>query len=66
MEIVATSDADSGWAVKGLPTQEFPTVTIPSAVSFKATSGLDAPRVGKTGMGKSGGQGWVGDGAIAE
>jgi hypothetical protein len=39
MEIVAASDADSGWAVKDTPTQAFPMATEPSAVSFTMADG---------------------------
>jgi len=49
MEINASSDADSGWAVKDLPSQPFPTATGPSAVSFTAIDGLDTQRVSKVG-----------------
>lgn len=61
MEIVAASDADSGWAVKTSPVQPFPTSTVPSTVSgvsFKSMSNLEAPGSTKGGL-QSGGQGWV-------
>lgn len=41
MEIVAASDTDSGWAVKDIPVQPFPTATGPSAVSITAAGGID-------------------------
>jgi len=57
MEIVAASDADSGWAVKAAPTPEFPTSTVPSSVpslvSFKP-SNLDVPGMAKGGLQLSG------------
>jgi len=49
MEIIAASDVDSGWAVKDLPSQPFPTATGPSAVSFAVMDGLDTQRISKTG-----------------
>lgn len=57
MEIVAASDADSGWAVKAAPTPAFPTSTVPSSVpsmvSFKP-SNLDVPGMTKGGLQLSG------------
>jgi hypothetical protein len=54
MEIVAASDVDSGWAIKAPPAPAFPTTTVPStvpsAVSFKAMSDLDTPRLVKGGL----------------
>ncbi|TAQ88603.1 hypothetical protein B7494_g3069 [Chlorociboria aeruginascens] len=44
MEIVATSDFDSGWAVKALPIQTFPTTTGPSAVNLMAIDGLETQK----------------------
>jgi hypothetical protein len=58
MEIIAASDADSGWAVKDLPSQPFPTATGPSAVSFTAVDGLDTPKVGI--QGQAGAGSWTG------
>jgi hypothetical protein len=61
MEIMAASDADSGWAVKDLPPQPFPTATGPSAVSFTAMDGLDSQRVSKAGaQGQTGAGSWTG------
>jgi len=45
MEIVAASDTDSGWAVKDIPIQPFPTATGPTAVSFTATDEKDTQRL---------------------
>jgi len=54
MEIVAASDADSGWAVKVAPTPAFPTSTVPtsvpSVVSLKSMSNLDVPEISKGGL----------------
>jgi hypothetical protein len=44
MEIVAASDTDSGWAVKDIPIQPFPTATGPTAVSFTVTDEKDTQR----------------------
>lgn len=61
MEIIAASDADSGWAVKDLPSQPFPTATGPSAVSFTAMDGLDTQKVPKIGIqGQAGAGSWTG------
>ncbi len=61
MEIIAASDADSGWAVKDLPSQPFPTATGPSAVSFTAMDGLDTQRASKVGIQAQTGAGsWTG------
>ena len=61
MEIIAASDADSGWAVKDLPSQPFPTATGPSVVSFTAMDGLDTQRVSKAGPhGQAGAGSWTG------
>jgi len=61
MEIIAASDADSGWAVKDLPSQPFPTGTGPSVVSFTAMDGLDTQRVSKAGPhGQAGAGSWTG------
>jgi len=48
MEIVAANDADSGWAVKDMPTQPFATAA-PPAVSFVAMDELDAYKLSKVG-----------------
>jgi len=68
MEIVAASDADSGWAVKIPPPQTFPTSTVPSTVpsmvSFKSTSNLEAPGLTKGEGLQSGGQSWAGTGNL--
>jgi len=45
MEIVAASDTDSGWAVKDMPIQPFPTATGPTAVSFTVTDEKDIQRL---------------------
>jgi hypothetical protein len=42
MEIVAASDADSGWAVKDKPTQPYPTATEPSVATLTTMDGLEA------------------------
>ena len=61
MEIIAASDADSGWAVKDLPSQPFPTATGPSAVSFTAMDGLDTQKAPKIGIqGQAGAGSWTG------
>lgn len=61
MEIMAASDADSGWAVKDLPPQPFPTATGPIAVSFTAIDGLDNQKVSKAGpQGQAGAGSWTG------
>jgi hypothetical protein len=52
MEIIATSDADSGWTVKDLPNQHFPTATGPSAVSTAAIDGPDNQKNSKSGLGR--------------
>jgi hypothetical protein len=44
MEIVAASDTDSGWAVKDIPIQPFPTATGPTAVSFTVIDEKDTQR----------------------
>ena len=60
MEIIANSDADSGWAVKDLPNQHFPTATEPSTVSTAAIDGPDNQKHSKSGLGMQGvGTGWV-------
>ena len=59
MEIIAASDADSGWAVKDLPTQPFPTATGPAPLSFTTVDGLDAQRGSKSGLqGQHDGPSW--------
>jgi len=50
MEIIAASDADSGWAVKDLSTQSFPTATGPSVVNLTAMDGVDTQRIPKSGF----------------
>jgi hypothetical protein len=51
MEIIAASDADSGWAVKDLPAQPFPNVSGPSAmISITAMDGVDTQRISKNGF----------------
>ena len=45
IEIVAASDTDSGWWVRDVPAQTFPTATGPSAVSFTAIDGIDRKRL---------------------
>lgn len=64
MEIIAASDFDSGWAVKDLPTQPFPTATGPTAVNLTATEGVDAQRIPKSAP--AGGGSWTGSGASVE
>lgn len=63
MEIIAASDFDSGWGVKTAPVPEFPMATVPSTVpsvvSFKATSGIEIPTIKGGGL-QSSGQGWTG------
>jgi len=62
MDIIAASDSDSGWAVKDMPSQPFPTATGPSAVSFTAIDGLDSQRAPKTGsQGQAGRGSWTGN-----
>jgi hypothetical protein len=62
MEIIAASDADSGWAVKDMPSQPFPTATGPSAVGFAAMDGLDTQRALKTGpQAQASGGNWTGN-----
>ena len=59
MEIVAASDADSGWAVKAAPMPDFPSSTVPSSVPSVASfapSNLDMPGMTK-GMLQLSGQG---------
>jgi hypothetical protein len=50
MEIVAASDADSGWAVKDMPIQLYPAVTGPSAVGFNASDGIGSLRNSEGGL----------------
>jgi len=54
MGIIAASDFDSGWAVKAAPQQTFPVTTVastvPSTVSYQATSGIGAPAVTRGGL----------------
>ena len=60
MEIVAASDADSGWAVKDmkdLPVEPFPAATGPSTKSYAAIDGFDTRGISKTGL--SDGAGWT-------
>lgn len=60
MELIATSDADSGWAVKTLPKQHMPVATGPSAVSFKAVDPLDNLKQSKPSLGMQGaGTAWA-------
>lgn len=54
MEIIATSDTDSGWVVKDLPSQHFPAATGPSAVSTAAIDGPDNQKRSKSGLGMQG------------
>jgi len=62
MEIIAASDADSGWAVKDMPPQPFPTAIGPSAVSSTAMDGLDNQRALKAGaQSQAGGRTWTGN-----
>jgi hypothetical protein len=62
MEIIAASDADSGWAVKDMPPQPFPTAIGPSAVSSTAMDGLDNQRALKAGApSQAGGRTWTGN-----
>ncbi|KUJ22946.1 uncharacterized protein LY89DRAFT_727735 [Mollisia scopiformis] len=67
MEIIAASDFDSGWAVKDLPTQAFPTATGPSAVNLTAMERVDAPRNPKSGFqAPADGGSWPGSGVSLE
>jgi len=50
MEIVAASDTDSGWAVKDIPIQPFPTATEPSAVTNATVDGIDTERLSVGGL----------------
>jgi len=50
MEIIAASDADSGWVVKNLPSQPIPNTTRLSGMSFTATDGLDTQKNSKSGF----------------
>jgi hypothetical protein len=50
MEIIAASDADSGWSVKDLPSQPFPNATGPSAMAFTAVDGLITQKSSKSGF----------------
>jgi len=50
MDIIAASDADSGWAVKDMPAQPFPTVTGPSVINIATMDGIDTQRVSKNGF----------------
>jgi len=50
MEIVAASDTDSGWAVKDIPIQPFPTATEPSVVTIKAVDRIDTQRLSFGGL----------------
>lgn len=40
MEIIVASEFHSGWLVKDVPVQSFPTLTEANAVNFTATHGL--------------------------
>lgn len=63
MEIIAASDFDSGWAVKDLPTQPFPTATGPTAVNLTAMEGVDTQRIPKSGFqAPADGGSWTGTG----
>lgn len=62
MEIIAASDFDSGWAVKDLPTQPYPTVTGPSAVTMTVVEGVDCQKNPKSGLRAPGGGGWMASG----
>jgi len=67
MEIIAASDADSGWAVKDLPTQPFPAATGPSAVNMTAMEGVDTQRNSKSGFQAPAERGsWSGSGVSLE
>jgi len=61
MEIIAASDADSGWAVKELPPQpSFPNATGPSAVNHTAMDGVQTSMVSQTGLqAVNAGGGWT-------
>ena len=50
MDIVAASDTDSGWAVKDIPIEPFPTSTGPSAVRIKAVDGIGTQRLSVDGL----------------
>ncbi len=61
MEIIAASDADSGWAVKELqPQPSFPNATGPSAVSYPAMDGVQSSMVSQSGLqAVAAGAGWT-------
>ncbi|TVY80667.1 hypothetical protein LSUE1_G004501 [Lachnellula suecica] len=59
MEIIANSDADSGWTVKNIPNQTSPIATGPTAVSSTVTDRIDSQKHSKSGLGvQGGGAGW--------
>jgi hypothetical protein len=66
MEIVAASDFDSGWAVKDLPPQSYPTASGPSAVNMTVMDGVDIQKNPKRGLQTSGGGGWMASGGSLE
>lgn len=67
MEIIAASDFDSGWALKELTTQAFPTATGPSAVSLTAMERVDNQRISKGGFqAPVDGGNWNGNGSSLE
>jgi hypothetical protein len=66
MEIIAASDFDSGWTVKDLPPQPYPTASGPSAVNMTVTDGVDTQKNPKRGLRTSGGGGWMASGGNPE
>ncbi|KAH8684619.1 hypothetical protein BGZ60DRAFT_442622 [Tricladium varicosporioides] len=68
MQIIATSDADSGWAVKDQPSQVYPTATGPSIISTApAIDGFESQKHTKLALGLQGdGRGWAARGSNFE
>jgi len=65
MEIVAASDADSGWAVKVPQPQTFPTSTVPASVpSMVTTKSISHLNVAKGEGLQALGQSWAGSGSL--
>jgi len=71
MDIIAASDFDSGWTVKDLSQQQYPTASGPSAVNMTVMDGIDPQKTSKRGLqnpagGGSSGGGWMTSGANLE
>jgi len=66
MEIIAASDFDSGWVVKPLPPQSYPTASGPSAVNMTVMDGVDTQKNPKRGLQTSGGGSWMASGGNLE